>query len=599
VVELFFPLVILAVAFVPRLLAARDLGMTWDEGYYILCGGTALRNIERRKFSSNAWSFEFHPPVMMYVYALWYLMYVLVRTTLHNRRIPSIKLLYQSGLQTFTGQKTLFVARVPSVILGSLSCMLTYFLCLDVFGDVQTATVAGLLLAFTPSFIAWSSQVMLESGVVFFYLLTVLTLLRAVMYGSLLYLVVSGISLGLAFGSKETGFGLPVVVLPWLIRLLWDTNYTKGLEATFVVAARFALWLLIGLAVLYLSWPFLWKNPVAQFRRNLQSVLGWASRPTLFHVFIFLATTPIVLCLLFLGGIGLAAFMIVQQTNLTLILAWAVLPLVIMSLPFVTRHETYETVFIIPAFTICASLLINRISQEVAPTFNLLNDLALSTAHGNLLFLLLSVSVLAFLIFECAMTSPYYLNYCNQVARIIDRKQEYPPQGWFGEGMDQAIAYIDAHAPLNTTVWIYGPRGPALYHSMRIDLKNSTGDRPFFHLRAKAGFNVPREEREFYKWREGDLTFVFPQNYPNKDVLNPDMLDGDNVSYVVVYRWAICSTGITGLNSKMWRDLFELRRMCVPVFVVKINRFEICWIYDVNEIKRKISASCPVGECQN
>jgi len=206
-VEILLVVLIFLVAFIPRFLAALRVDMTWDEGLYALSGITSVKNVATRNFTPDAWNSEFHPPIIMYIYGTVYAVYVFIKTLFKRGFRLNLNLLYQEGYSLFKGRRTLLVLRLPSVILGALSCVLTYLIGLDLFKSGIVAIAAALFLALTPIFIAWSSLAMLESGVTFFYLLTIWTVLRAIEGSSLIYTIFSGIALGLAFGSKETGFG--------------------------------------------------------------------------------------------------------------------------------------------------------------------------------------------------------------------------------------------------------------------------------------------------------------------------------------------------------------------------------------------------------
>jgi len=557
---------IFLIAFIPRFFAARKIDMTWDEGTYVFCGASYIKNLATFNFSPDAWNLEFHPPIMMYLYGMAYATYVFLTTILKHGITFNFKLLYQEGIRLFAGRRALLAVRLPSVILGSLSCVLTYFISLDLFKNEIISITAAILLALAPGFVAWSSLAMLESGITFFYTLTIWTLLQAMTYSSVGYLIISGISLGLAFGSKETGFGVPLVVLPWSAFLLLRAYAVEGLTAV-RLGYFFLLWLLLGFVSFYAMWPWLWKNPM-QFIRNLRAsykaLVSWKAGWS-FYITNLLATTPIPLAFLYGLGLLIGAFTLVSQPSFILLLSWAFLPLLLMSMPFAPkRGGAYELAFILPSLSILAGFAISKLAIIAATFFG----------FYSAIFLLLSFVFIGLVALECATTHPHYVDYYNFIALSRGKFKNYI--GWWGEGMGDAIRYVDEHAPFHATVWIYGPKSTAFYHSKRVSVKDSDGN--LFYARVSRGFNV-RIDADLYTWRRGDLRFYFPYYYPEKhNDLDFTRLKTENVSHIVVYQWAIYDPLLGADNYKI---ISALQRRCKPVYVTKIKDLEVCWVYEV------------------
>jgi len=559
--------------------------MTWDEGLYTVCGMIAIKNVTKRKFSHENWSHEFHPPIMMYLFGLSYSIYVFIKSVLKHKAIPNFNLLYADAISLFAGHKALLVMRLPSVILSSLSCVLTYLLAVAIFQNEVIGVGAALFLALTPSFLGWSSLAMLENGVTFFYLLTILTFLKMIEYNSVGYLIISGIALGLAFGSRETGFGALLVVLPWSMLLAPKIYILAGLNAIVSASMLVLLWFLLGLAIFYVTWPWLWSNPVKQFAKNLRAVSEWtSSKPSDFKYYTrnLLASTPIPL--IFLYGVGMfeAAYACIHaEANSILLLSWVILPLVVMSLPFIIkRGGVVHVIFVLPPLSILAILGLHRLSEMVVMH-------AFGSSSFEMVSLMLSFMVTGLLLFGCLRDYPYYIDYYNQIAKRLSGSKEKLPIGCWGEGMAEAITYVEQRAPLDSTIWIYGPKITAFYHSSRADLKKSTSDEPLFHLRAKAGVDVPVEE-QFYSWRKGDLKFHFPYYHTQaQNGFSMEQLKANNISFIIVYRSYTYDPSVTYLDKVNHRTISLLRSNYAPVFTVKKKGIEFCWVYRVNGRRNK------------
>ncbi|MFH1327480.1 MAG: glycosyltransferase family 39 protein [Candidatus Bathyarchaeota archaeon] len=581
---------IFLVAFVIRILTARNIGMTWDEGLYALGGMIALKNIATRNYSHKAWSFEFHPPVLMYFFGIAYATYTFIVTTLKHKQIPNFKLLYQEAIRLYSGSSSLLVVRLPSAIMGSLSCVLTYFICLDVFNNPVIGIVAALFLAITPMFIALSSLVMLESGVTFFYLLTILSFFRATEYFSIVYIIAAGILLGLTFGSKETGFLAPLAVAPWLLFSLAKAYTLGGLGLFTEELLFFILWLLLGALIFYIVWPLLWKHPITQLKRNLGSVTKMTSRRGAGYSFYstnLLASTPFLLIILYLvGTIESVRLLWTGQMESLIFLSWAFLPLIVMSMPFVPkRGGASELTFILPPLSILAGLATFAISQNVAmlahDVFGYIGTSFYGFQEGGIL-LALSCVFLGLVAFQSLKIYPYFVNYCSLAGRFLGKKM-LPPGGW-GEGMDKAVVYVDNNAPSNSIVWIYGPKSTAFYHSARVNLRDSSEGQPIFYERTKAGFDSLVDEN-VTDWKKGDLKFYFPYYYKGEhNELDISRLKKEKVSMIVVYHWFTYDPIITDLDPGNYRIICELRKKQIPAFTVKIKGLEACWVYKVKDL---------------
>jgi 4-amino-4-deoxy-L-arabinose transferase-like glycosyltransferase len=553
--------------------------MTWDEGLYVLVGSVGLKNILRRNFASDAWNLEFHPPIMMYVYGITYGIYVMVVSTLRGgfTRLR-IGTLYEEGVRLFSGRGALFVVRFPSAVLGSLSVVLCYFTTLQLFRSESVAILAALILAFTPAFLAWSSLAMLESGLVFFYLASLYSLILSVGQNSLILAAASGVLLGLALGTKETGFGIILAALPWgIVRFAKDLLMSDS-SGVWSLVGIFSTWIIVALSTLYIAWPWLWGNPFRGFKTHIQTASEMPSIPWAgwsFYIVRLAESTPVHLFFLYSLGTVSAFFLAGRLVDIIVILSWAILPLSIMSLPFIPKRVgAYEVTFLLPALSILAASaawFIDQLAVALLPI-----PVAISSVP------IVGASVLVILVLQCVTVHPYYMNYRNLFAHSQTGGNRGFPVGWWGEGLDLAMRYIDVVAPQNSTVWIYGPRSTAFYHSTRADSKRSLANEPLFDMRAKAGFDVPTDTH-FYDWKTGDLKFYFPYYYPGRQSIRDlERLELARVHFVVVTRWATHDAALLDPDNE--EIVSELVRNHRPVHTVKVKNDEVCWVFSVDNI---------------
>ena len=563
---------VVAIALSLRLPAAWQLDMTWDEGLYAVAGMMAVRNILRRDFSERSWSFEFHPPFVMYLFGISYAIYVLIRMICRDGWRVSLQpeKMEEEGVRLFRGRSALLAIRLPAVLAGTLTCAVVFWICQEITGNVVLATIGSLLLAVMPSFVAWTSVAMLESGVTLFYASTVLFLLKATAAFSIEALIVSGICLGFLMCSKETGFGMVPTALVWFAFLIWG-DLASGSGKVLDLVLYLIAWLLIGVSTFWVSWPVLHRRPLQQLMAAFRSTSSMSSRSSSGFSFYFLGLastvpTPI----FFLTFCGVALTITDPSPSMVFAVLWVLVPLLLMGFPFVPkRGGPYETNFVLPSIAILAVVPLAKL--EATPfKFPLQNfGIGWETLAG--------VALVFFLLFEGAVLYPRYMDYHSLVGRKLFKEGELQV-GWWGHGMASAMAFIDRHVPMGAVVWIYGPRISSFYHSTRVDLRKSLGGESLFFERARVGKTVPLDSM-FLDWRQGDLTFKFPY-YPSHTTRDKVQALKKVVSHIVVYRWALHNQRLTSLGNFDVQLLSHLSRHSVPVATIKTGQLEVCWIYD-------------------
>ncbi len=553
---------------------AFRIGMTWDEGLYVLCGGLALKNVMSRNFSEKAWSFEFHPPFIMYFIGLSLGFYSLIRSILRNGYKINLNKISDEAITSFSGTGALAAVRLPNILFGSLTCVLVYYIGYDIFSSRELGILAALILALLPTFISWSSLAMLEGGVSFFFTLTILSFLKAFNQGSpdVSYILISGLTLGMAFASREFGYFIPAVVLPWFTSRFVSSGFLHFKDDI----SMLIVWLLTGCIVFIILWPFLWKNPVKQFIKTFSNISQMKSSPKwYFFIINFLSTSPNIV-LMFAGAGIISILMSKIGSPLYIILAWFLIPVVIMSLPlFPKRGGVYEMTFIMPAFSLLAGF-------GMLEVYNIINVADLYPHISGMLSSGVLFLPVIWLIISDFNINPYYMNYYNIFGKKILSLKKYGvvPFGWWGEGMDASMEYLDRNAPPNALVWVYGPKSTALYHSKRSNLLKTTGKAVFYEISKMSKTNVEIGE-EAYSWRNGDLNIFLPYYHKEFNEITIDKLKKEyNVDFVVIYK-AFEEISGTGSGNSHYSLIHELRKDREALFVSKIKNVEVCWVYKI------------------
>lgn len=577
------------IAFIPRLLVAYAIGMTWDEASYVLSGGLALRNLVSLNFSREAWSFEFHPPVLMYLYAISYVIWVLIDALLRYGLSTDFSLLYVNVLNMASGQSALVAMRFPAVTLGALSCVIVYLFSYNLVPSKKMALLSGLALAFSPLFTAQTSLAVLDGSVAFFYVCAIWLFYRAARFGSVKDLVISSICAGLAFGSSETGFGILLILGGWVSVLLVrkdEQGTLPGLNSK--SKWHLLIWLVLALAVFYVAWPWLWGDPIGQFLKNVRLFTtghvrgGWKDfflLPFDYYVVLFFVTTPVTLLILY--GVGIIGSVSCSELRreILLLLLWVTIPTIVLGLPFVVRVGVRTITFIVPSLSILTGIGIFRLNSLIATmkTKEICYRACCRALRKTLIFIFV-VLALCLLVVENAKIHPYYLDYYNQLVGGTNGAKDTFLVGWWGEGMDKAIEFIDTHAKANSTVWIYGPKSVALYHSTRVDLNKTLAGEPLFHARAEWG--MPQQvDKSILTVRRGDLTFYFPYYYPERhQQLDSDYVRALGVQYVLVYRFYTYPGILDSVNYNFVTALMNSKQ---AAYTVAIHNVVVCWVYEI------------------
>ena len=278
-----FVLALLLVAF-----TCRAYGPTYDEPHYASAGiryaawwGRVTRgdfSAFRRDQITAAWHFNHeHPPL--------------------QKTASGIS---QAVLgRTLSGMTAI---RLPSAVWYALVVSALFVFLLPVWGRAG-ALFSALALATLPRFFAHAHFVALDMPIACWFFLTTALAAMALERDSWKWTALAGLAFGLALGAKVNAFFLPVLLIPWC--LLWHRARWPKLAAV----------LLIGPAVFFLSWPWLWIAPVAHLREYFAFHLGHAAynvwylgqlyprAPWHYPFVITAATTPALVLLCALAGI--------------------------------------------------------------------------------------------------------------------------------------------------------------------------------------------------------------------------------------------------------------------------------------------------------
>lgn len=265
-------------------------------------------------------------------------------------------------------------------------------------------------------------------------------------------LIATGIMLGLSISTRTGGaFSGALISIYFLAR--------SGKKSIPVLMA----YLSMALFVSYITWPYLWQNPIGNFLESLavSSEFDWSAsvlfQGTRYHanalpprylpVLLSLQfTEPVIL--LFVMGVILGIIKIVKRNDdwmeLSLILVWFFVPAILVIIVKPLMYDNFRHwLFILPPIFVLAGCALEALFQLINPR----------------VLKLLVLLVLLFPGFYWGVNlHPYqYIYYNAFVGGVEGAFRKYELDYWV-TSYREATLYLNENAPLNSKVLVVGPR---------------------------------------------------------------------------------------------------------------------------------------------
>ncbi|HUU53900.1 MAG TPA: glycosyltransferase family 39 protein [Armatimonadota bacterium] len=386
--------------FAAILVTANDYGPTYDEPHYASAG---IRYAEwwARVFRADRSAFD-----KVEIDAVWSL----------NHEHPPLQKCSSGFAQRWLGDALpgLAAMRLPSALWFALTVCAIYLFARGVWGR-RGALFGALAFAVLPRIVAHAHFVALDMPVACWFFITVALTAQALRRNSWAWAVLAGLAFGFALMSKLNAFFLPILLLPW------GLAYYRRRWAKPVVAL-----VLIGPAVFWIGWPWLWVDVLPHLKAYLAFHTGHAAYNVWYlgglyqyapwhYPFVMTAvTTPLLVLVVSLIGAGRAWPRRRANPEATLLLLGLAIALIPSALPTSPKYNGIR--LFLPAFPFLAALAGGgfawvqvravRLLRAEGPRKTWLSAL-LAAALGTIL-LLPGLSGLA-------RTHPYQLAYYNSL----------------------------------------------------------------------------------------------------------------------------------------------------------------------------------------
>jgi 4-amino-4-deoxy-L-arabinose transferase-like glycosyltransferase len=411
-------------ACVVRWIDLSGFGQTWDEDVYWGAGRNYITNLLSLDFHDRSWQWNLeHPPVMKYLAGI--------------------------GAQFADGYGP---ARALSAMWVSLGCALLVPIGARLY-RLRIGVLAAAIAALLPPLVAHGQIVGHESPSVLWWTLGILLALGVHddlpddVHGAevriRIRLISVGVVVGVAFASRFiNGLLGPLVLAIAIVQARPGWRRPTLLDGLWTLPCTAAL-------VLYASWPRLWAHPFAALADSFAKLnhshspepfLGTVTaHPAPYYFLIYLAATLPLGVLLGVIAYGVRAAR--ERDRRALIIGlWFVVPLAVAASP--VRQDGVR--YVLPS--VVALAFAAAAGWELVAT--------LLEKRARRAFALLAGALGVYLVLVLARVHPYYLDYfAEQVGGPATvESHRWFETAWWGEGVDRAVDYVNAHAAPNAHV---------------------------------------------------------------------------------------------------------------------------------------------------
>lgn len=368
--------------------------------------------------------------------------------------------------------------RVYGVLLASVTVGLIFYWASSLWGKVA-GIVASLAISLYPLYWA-ESHFNTEKDVpqTAFWTMFMFTFWKGITTKNWKWILLSGISFGLALGTKFNIVFALFVIAPWLIIYLFRSNgfitNIKSLLKEKKLIISIMLIPIIGLLIIYAIWPYLWQDPL----RGLFKMVGFYKTigttsvvsysilgANMFAAKWILFTTPIVTLILTLVGCLAYIFNFRKDKDYTtlLFILWLLVPILRVMVPGSSIYGGVRQIMeFIPAMALVSAYGFSKLTKSL---------------NYKLAFLL-SILIFTPIFIKIVSIHPNENVYFNQLIGGLSGAKELGTKYWgfsFGSPYRQAASWLNKNAPEGSRV-VYTfdliPNLPRIWLRGDLDLYN-------------------------------------------------------------------------------------------------------------------------------
>ena len=359
---------------------------------------------------------------------------------------------------------------------------------------IFVAFVTILSLVLYPLFLGESRFNLKDIPQASFYSLMIIFLYEGITRKKNLFLILSAVFFGFAWGTKFNILFSPFIILPWLIVYL--KQKTKSFKEINWLIPSIFFFPLIAIAIFWGSWPYLWAEPINNFFKIVDYYKTIGINPNFDPSFTFFGfntfaiqwiiyTTPLVTLFLTLFGVlyTLSKGRSEKQKTAFLVLLWFLIPIARVTVPNAGIYGGVRQIMeFIPAMAILSGIgagyIVKLLYFFIVERLKQFNNRTMKQSKERLLTLVLQILiVLMFIPITLKLISihPNQNVYFNPLIGGLEgtKDKNFPYLGnSFGNAYRQGIHWINEHAQNGSTLVLAQelmPNLPKLF--VRSDLK--------------------------------------------------------------------------------------------------------------------------------
>lgn len=254
------------------------------------------------------------------------------------------------------------------VFISSLLVFLVFYITAEQYG-IFAGFVAMLSLSLYPLFLGESHFNIKDPVEAAFFAFTIYFFYKGIRYVQARHIFISGIFCGFALGTKFNIVFVPFIVVPWLFIIVVQALYRRkwkikksiqSIPARFIISL--ACYPIIVIGILYISWPYLWPDPIRHLTQTVgyyssigSGAQGWSMYPA---EFIGASTPEPIMVLSFIGVIAVLINLRKDRYHFgLLVLLWMFIPIVRVMRPGASIYSGVRQIMeYVPAMAILAGI---------------------------------------------------------------------------------------------------------------------------------------------------------------------------------------------------------------------------------------------------
>ncbi len=368
--------------------------------------------------------------------------------------------------------------RVYGVLLASITVGLIFYWASSLHGKVS-GLIASLAISLYPLYWA-ESHFNTEKDIpqTAFWTMFMFSFWKGITTKSWKWIILTGVFFGLALGTKLNIIFAVLVIVPWFVFYLFSGKGIIQNIRFYLKEKKIVICLMlipvIGLSIVFASWPYLWQDPLRGFFKMIgfyqtigtttvvsQSILGLNMFPLKWILF----TTPIVTLILTSIGLILYLFNFKREKdwNTALFVLWLLIPILRVVMPGSSIYGGVRQIMeFIPAMAMIAAYGFSKITNKL--------NLKLSLIISILIFVPILTKIISI--------HPNENVYFNQLMGGLKGAKEEGIKYWgfsFGSPYRQAASWLNKNAPAGSKIaytFDLIPNLPRIWLRSDLDLYN-------------------------------------------------------------------------------------------------------------------------------